>query len=129
MAQKKDEKALIAILVGLSDRSRGHGQHYTDDRGPDQTHPVDHGWGERSTVLGSRPARLRSLRMYECNTLWRDIAELQTDDQVRLLYNHFNQNYGEEYSLIEWIEDEWAFGQARTDKNAALARLNKAVNQ
>ena len=36
------------------------------------------------------------------------ILDLQTDDQVKLLYNHYNKNYAKDYpTLTQLIDNEW----------------------
>lgn len=50
------------------------------------------------------------------------ILDLQTDDQVKLLYNHYNKNYAKDYpTLTQLIENEWP-DWGGTYK-AAVARL------
>lgn len=50
------------------------------------------------------------------------ILDLQTDDQVRLLYNHYNKNYAKDYpTLTQLIDNEWP--DVRGIYKKAVARL------
>lgn len=50
------------------------------------------------------------------------ILDLQTDDQVKLLYNHYNKNYAKDYpSLTQLIDNEWP--DVRGVYKQAVARL------
>jgi len=68
-----------------------------------------------------------------CEHLYQDLLNLQTDDQVRLLYNHFNENYASEgEDLISWINSEWytSFGtDLGKTRNEAVARLKRATKK
>lgn len=56
------------------------------------------------------------------------ILSLQTDDQVKLLYNHYNKNYAKDYpTLTQLFENEWEYAWDDANYSAVVNRL-KALN-
>lgn len=55
---------------------------------------------------------------------WRELAELESDCAVGMVYNHFNLNHGNGKTLYEWIDDEFSYGSPW--HTSALNRLRLA---
>lgn len=58
--------------------------------------------------------------------LWKDLIP-KSDSFVNITTNHFNDYYGEGYTLRQWIESEWIFGDSlsfNTYKEEVLLRLS-----